>query len=60
LVWVSRITHQKMVDTVLEVLPALFDRDIQLAVIGQGEADAERMRGPRDCEPRENGGAYRL
>jgi starch synthase len=42
LVWGSRITHQKMVDTVLEVLPALLDRDIQLALIGQGEADAER------------------
>jgi starch synthase len=42
LVWVSRITHQKMVDTVLEVLPALLDREIQLALIGQGDADAER------------------
>ena len=41
-VWVSRITHQKMVDTVLEVLPALLDRDIQLALMGQGDADAER------------------
>jgi starch synthase len=42
LVWVSRVTHQKMVDTVLEALPALLDRDIQLALIGQGDADAER------------------
>jgi hypothetical protein len=29
--------------TVLEVLPALLDRDIQSALIGQGGADAERM-----------------
>jgi starch synthase len=42
LVWVSRVTHQKMADTVLEALPALLDRDIQLALIGQGDADAER------------------
>jgi starch synthase len=41
-VWVSRVTHQKMADTVLEALPALLDRDIQLALIGQGEADSER------------------
>jgi glycogen synthase len=42
LAWVSRITHHKMLDTVLEVLPALLGRDMQLALIGQGEADAER------------------
>jgi starch synthase len=42
LAWVSRITHQKLLDTVLEVLPALLDCDMQLALIGQGEADAER------------------
>ena len=42
LIWVSRITHQKMADTILEILPTLLDRDIQLAMIGQGDVVAQR------------------
>ena len=42
-IWASRITHQKMADTALEILPQLLDRDVQFALIGQGDAASERQ-----------------
>ncbi len=36
-VWLSRITDQKMADVVCHALPALLERDVQLAVLGQGD-----------------------
>jgi starch synthase len=42
LIWVSRITHQKMADTTLEILPQLMERDVQFALIGEGDEASER------------------
>jgi len=39
---VSRMTHQKGLDLVLEALPALLDHGGQLALLGSGERDLER------------------
>ncbi|WP_047197813.1 glycogen synthase GlgA [Caldimonas brevitalea] len=39
---VSRLTHQKGVDLVLEVLPWLLSQGAQLAVLGQGDAEFEQ------------------
>ncbi|MCM5681240.1 glycogen synthase GlgA [Schlegelella sp. S2-27] len=39
---VSRLTHQKGVDLVLDVLPWLVEQGAQVAVLGQGDADLER------------------
>ena len=36
-VWLSRITDQKMADVVCHALAALLERDIQLAILGQGD-----------------------
>jgi len=41
-VWASRLAHQKMADTALETLPALLERDVQFALIGEGEAAYEQ------------------
>lgn len=41
-VWASRLAHQKMADTALEMLPALLERDVQFALIGEGETAFER------------------
>ena len=35
----SRITHQKMADVVLDALPAILDRPVQLALLGDGDRD---------------------
>jgi starch synthase len=39
--WASRITHQKMADTALRILPSLLQRDVQFALIGEGDEDTE-------------------
>jgi starch synthase len=39
--FVNRLTHQKMAETVLELLPAMADRGIQFVLHGQGDADLE-------------------
>jgi starch synthase len=39
--WASRITHQKMADTALQILPALLQRNIQFALIGEGDEATE-------------------
>ena len=41
-VWASRLAHQKMADTALEMLPALMERDVQFALIGEGDPAYER------------------
>jgi starch synthase len=41
-VWASRLAHQKMADTTLEMLPALLERDVQFALIGAGDPAYER------------------
>jgi starch synthase len=41
-IWASRLTHQKMADTALEMLPALMERDVQFALIGEGDPAYER------------------
>jgi starch synthase len=42
IVWASRLAHQKMADTTLEMLPALMQRDVQFALIGEGDPAYER------------------
>ena len=42
IVWASRLTHQKMADTALQMLPALMEREVQFALIGEGEPAYER------------------
>ena len=39
--FVSRITYQKMADTILEMLPSLVERGAQFVLLGQGEAPLE-------------------
>lgn len=41
-VWVSRLAHQKMADTALEMLPGLLQREVQFALIGEGDPTYER------------------
>ncbi|MGP0089783.1 MAG: glycogen synthase GlgA [Xanthobacteraceae bacterium] len=44
-VWISRITHQKMGDILLDALPELLEQDVQLALLGQGDSILEtRLR----------------
>lgn len=38
----SRLTHQKMADTTLQMLPALMEREVQFVLIGEGEPAYER------------------
>lgn len=43
--FVSRLTGQKMADVVLETLPAIIARDVQFALLGEGEREFEsRLR----------------
>jgi starch synthase len=45
IVWVSRITHQKMADILLDALPSMLQRDVQFALLGQGDSALEnRLR----------------
>jgi len=45
IVWISRITHQKMADILLDALPAMLERDVQFALLGQGDSILEgRLR----------------
>jgi starch synthase len=45
IVWISRITHQKMADILLDALPAMLERDVQFALLGQGDSVLEsRLR----------------
>jgi starch synthase len=39
---VSRFTHQKGLDLLLEVVPSLIDLPVQLAMLGSGEAELQR------------------
>ncbi|MDE2342665.1 MAG: glycogen/starch synthase, partial [Betaproteobacteria bacterium] len=48
---VSRLTYQKGIDLLLDILPALMERPLQLIVLGSGEADMESLL-------REAAGAY--
>jgi len=41
LIYVNRLTHQKMADVVLEALPLLVARGLQLVVHGEGQRDFE-------------------
>ncbi len=40
-VWLSRITGQKMADVVAQALHAILERDVQLAVLGEGDPAIE-------------------
>jgi starch synthase len=40
--WASRLTHQKMADTALAILPRLLQRGVQFALIGEGDTESER------------------
>lgn len=40
-VFVNRLTHQKMADVVLQILPALAERDVQFVLHGEGEPALE-------------------
>jgi len=42
LIWISRITQQKMADTTADVLPELMQRPVQFAMLGQGDTALER------------------
>ena len=42
-IWLSRITDQNMADVVINALHRLLDRDIQLAVLGEGEPTLEEQ-----------------
>ncbi len=41
IVWLSRITGQKMADVVAHSLHAILERDVQLAILGEGEPGLE-------------------
>ena len=41
IVYVSRVTDQKMADTVLDVLPAILERGAQFALLGRGDRRLE-------------------
>ena len=43
IVWLSRITDQKMADVVIHTLHRIFDRDVQLAVLGNGDPPFEEQ-----------------
>lgn len=40
--FLSRITEQKMADTVIEALPALMDEDVQFALVAEGDRTMEQ------------------
>lgn len=42
LAFTNRITEQKMIDTILEALPFLMERDIQLVIHGEGDKHFEQ------------------
>jgi starch synthase len=45
IIWVSRITDQKMADVLLDKIETVIKRDVQLALLGQGDpAFEERLR----------------
>lgn len=41
IIYLSRVTEQKMADVVLEALPALMERDVQFALLGEGDPSLE-------------------
>jgi starch synthase len=41
IIWISRITDQKMADVALEVLPDVLERTAQVAILGQGDGMLE-------------------
>ena len=43
LIYMSRMTSQKMTDVLLEALPAILDRGVQLAVLGKGNPSLEEQ-----------------
>jgi len=42
IIWISRITHQKMADTTIDMLRELLRRDVQFAILGQGDPALEQ------------------
>lgn len=52
IVWLSRITDQKMADVVLEALPTILEQDVQFALLGQGDRALEsRFEKAARCHP---------
>jgi starch synthase len=43
IIWLSRMTHQKMADTVAQALNLILERDVQLAILGQGDPALEGL-----------------
>jgi starch synthase len=41
IIWISRITDQKMADVALEILPEVLERSAQVAILGQGDGMLE-------------------
>jgi starch synthase len=51
-IWISRITHQKMADTAADILPALLERNLQVAILGEGDVALEnRFRAIAEQHP---------
>ncbi len=51
-IYMSRVTDQKMADTILEALPAILDRGVQFALLGAGDPSLEeRIRHAGDRQP---------
>ena len=40
--FVSRLTHQKMADVILDALPLIVERDAQFVLLGQGNSELEK------------------
>ena len=40
-IYMSRMTDQKMADVVLEALPSILERDVQFALLGEGDSSLE-------------------
>jgi starch synthase len=59
LIYMSRMTDQKMADTLLEALPAILARDVQLAVLGEGDPVLEE-RITREAQNRTDQMAVRI
>jgi starch synthase len=42
IIWISRITHQKMAESALDILPAVLERNVAVAILGQGDVTLEQ------------------
>lgn len=56
--FVSRLTHQKMADVILEALPFLAERGAQFAMVGQGDSKLEESFAEAPLRFGENIAAY--